>query len=134
MLAVEEAEQVLRRTGADGRMIGRAAHGRPWIFREIEHYLANGTRLAPPTVEEIGGILLEQVAGLYDLYGDEQGTRVARKHVGWTVASLPRGDELRREVNRIESAPAQLAALRGYFERLAAAANDGHASRERLAA
>jgi len=130
----EEAEQVLRRTDADGLMIGRAAHGRPWIFREIEHYLVHGTRLAPPTVEEIGGVLLEHLTGIYDLYGDEQGARVARKHIGWTVANLPRGEEFRREANRIETAPAQLAAVRGYFERLGAAANDVHASGEKAAA
>ena len=130
----EEAEQVLRRTGADGVMIGRAAHGRPWIFLEIEHFLVHGTRLAPPTVEEIGGVLHEHLVGLYDLYGDEQGTRVARKHIGWTVAGLPRGEEFRREANRIETAPAQLAAVRRYFEHLAAAANDASARRERIAA
>ena len=130
----EEARQVLRRTGADGLMIGRAAHGRPWIFREIEHYLANGVRLAPPTVEEIGAVLLEHLAGLYALYGDEQGTRVARKHIGWTVSGLPLGEQFRREANRIETAQAQLAAVRGYFERLAAAANDARVAGQRLAA
>ena len=130
----EEAEQVLRRTGADGLMIGRAAHGRPWIFREIEHYLVHGTHLAPPTVEEVGSVLHEHLLGLYDLYGDEQGTRVARKHIGWTVTGLPRGDDFRREANRIETAPAQLAAVRRYFEHLAAAANDASARRERIAA
>jgi tRNA-dihydrouridine synthase B len=130
----EEAQQALRRTGADGLMIGRAAHGRPWIFREIEHYLAHGVRLAPPTVEEMGGVLLEHLAGLYALYGDEQGTRVARKHIGWTVSGLPLGEQFRREANRIETAQAQLAAVRGYFERLAAAANDARVAGERLAA
>jgi len=130
----EEARQVLRLTGADGLMIGRAAHGRPWIFREIEHYLVNGFRLAPPKVEEIGAVLLEHLAGLYALYGDEQGTRVARKHIGWTVSSLPLGEHFRRDANRIETAQAQLAAVRGYFERLAAAANDARDAGERLAA
>ena len=130
----EEAAQVLRVTGADGLMIGRAAHGRPWIFREIEHYLRNGSCLAPPTAEEIGAVLLEHMAGLYALYGHEHGCRVARKHIGWTVSSLPRGEEIRREANRLETASAQLAALRGYFDRLAAAANDGRAAEERIAA
>ena len=79
-------------------------------------------------------MLHEHLLGLYDLYGDEQGTRVARKHIGWTVTGLPRGDDFRREANRIETAPAQLAAVRSYFERLAAAANDDQACRERIAA
>jgi tRNA-dihydrouridine synthase B len=130
----EQAREVLRRTGADGLMIGRAAHGRPWIFREIEHYLATGTRLAPPTVEEVGAVLLEHVAGIHALYGEEQGTRVARKHIGWTVCDLPLGEQFRCEANRIETAPAQLGAVRGYFERLAAAANDARIAGERLAA
>ena len=130
----EQAREVLRRTGADGLMIGRAAHGRPWIFREIEHYLATGARLAPPTVEQIGAVLLEHLAGIHALYGDAQGVRVARKHIGWTVSNLPLGEQLRREANRIEAAPAQLDAVRGYFERLAAAANDARVFGERLAA
>jgi tRNA-dihydrouridine synthase B len=130
----EQAREVLRRTGADGLMIGRAAHGRPWIFREIAHYLATGTRLAPPTVEEIGAVLLEHLAGIHALYGNEQGVRVARKHIGWTVCALPLGEQFRREANRIEAAPTQLDAVRGYFERLAAAANDARIVGERLAA
>jgi tRNA-dihydrouridine synthase B len=130
----EQARDVLRRTGADGLMIGRAAHGRPWIFREIEHYLATGTRLAPPTVDEIGAVLLEHLAGIYALYGEEQGVRVARKHIGWTVSSLPLGEQFRREANRIETARAQLDAVRGYFERIAAAANDARIAGDRLAA
>jgi tRNA-dihydrouridine synthase B len=130
----EQARDVLQRTGADGVMIGRAAHGRPWIFREIEHFLACGERAAPPAVEEIGRVLLEHLAGLYALYGDEQGCRVARKHIGWTVSGLPRGEEFRREANRIETAQAQLDAVRAYFERLAEAANDGRDAARRLAA
>ena len=130
----EKAALVLQRTGADGLMIGRAAHGRPWIFREIEHYLRTGSCLASPAAEEIGAVLLEHMAGLYALYGHEHGCRVARKHIGWTVSSLPRGEEIRREANRLETASAQLAALRGYFDRLAAAANDGQAAEERIAA
>jgi tRNA-dihydrouridine synthase B len=130
----EQAREVLRRTGADGLMIGRAAHGRPWIFREIEHYLATGTRLAPPTVEEVGAVLLEHLAGIHALYGEEQGVRVARKHIGWTVSALPLGEQFRREANRIETAPAQLDAVRGYFARLADAANDARIAGQRLAA
>ena len=130
----EQARQVLRRTGADGLMIGRAAHGRPWIFREIEHYLATGTYLAPPSAEWIGTVLLEHLEGIHALYGEQQGVRVARKHIGWTVSALPHGEKFRHEANRIETSRAQLDAVRSYFERLAEAANDARIAGDRLAA
>ena len=116
----EQAKQVLERTGADGIMIGRAAQGRPWLFREITHYLATGERLAAPTPREMAEVLVEHLDGLYDLYGDEQGTRVARKHIGWTVRELPGGESLRSAVNGMTAAQAQRAAVNDYFERLAA--------------
>jgi len=119
----EDARQVLARTAADGVMIGRAAQGRPWLFREIEHYLATGERLAPPGFDEIGTVLREHLEGLYALYGEEHGVRVARKHIGWTTRELPRGEAFRRFANGIESARAQLAAVEGYFARLAAASH-----------
>ena len=116
----EQAKRVLERTGTDGVMIGRAAQGRPWLFREIAHYLQSGERLAPPTPREMAEVLVEHLDGLYDLYGDEQGTRVARKHIGWTVRELPGGESLRSAVNGITAAQAQRAAVNDYFERLAA--------------
>src|SRR5437868_9040905 len=116
----EQAKAVLNRTGADGVMIGRAAQGRPWLFREITHYLATGERLAPPAPREIAAVLVEHLDGLYDLYGDEQGTRVARKHIGWTVRELPGGESLRSRVNGMTAAQAQRAAVNDYFERLVA--------------
>ena len=116
----EQAKRVLRRTGADGIMIGRAAQGRPWIFRHITHYLATGELLPSPRPREIGEALVEHLDGLYDLYGDEQGTRVARKHIGWTVRELPGGESLRERVNGMTVAQAQRAAVNDYFERLAA--------------
>ena len=116
----EEAKRVLALTGADGIMIGRAAQGRPWLFREITHYLDTGERLAPPTPREMAAVLVEHLDGLYDLYGDEQGTRVARKHIGWTVRELPGGEGLRSTVNGMTAAQAQRAAVNDYFERLAA--------------
>jgi tRNA-dihydrouridine synthase B len=116
----EQAQRVLERTGADGIMIGRAAQGRPWLFREIAHYLATGEHLAAPTPREMAEVLVEHLDGLYDLYGDEQGTRVARKHIGWTVRELPGGEGLRSAVNGITEAQAQRAAVNDYFERLAA--------------
>jgi len=116
----EQAKSVLERTGADGIMIGRAAQGRPWLFREIKHYLATGERLSPPGARERAAVLVEHLDGLYDLYGDEHGARVARKHIGWAVRELPGGEGLRNAVNALRVADAQRAAVNDYFERLAA--------------
>ena len=116
----EAAKRVLEATGADAIMIGRAAQGRPWLFREIAHYLATGERLAPAAPREIGEVLAEHLDGLYSLYGAEHGARVARKHIGWTVRALPGGEEFRSSVNRLHAAHAQRAAVNDYFERLAA--------------
>ena len=116
----EDAQRVLQATGADGVMVGRAAQGRPWLFREIAHYLATGERLAPPPAREIGAVLVEHLDGLYSLYGAEHGARVARKHIGWTVRALPGGEALRSSVNRLQAADTQRAAVNDFFERLAA--------------
>jgi tRNA-dihydrouridine synthase B len=116
----EEAKQVLETTGADGIMIGRAAQGRPWLFRQIAHYLATGEKLAQPGFSERRNVLLEHLEGLYDLYGEEQGARVARKHIGWTVRGLPGGEAFRAEVVRIDAASEQHSAVNDYFARLAA--------------
>ena len=116
----QDARRVLELTGADGVMIGRAAQGRPWLFRAIAHYLATGEEVTPPPAREIGRLLVEHLDGLYDLYGYEQGARVARKHIGWTVRDLPGGERLRSTVNVIVIAEAQRAAVNDYFERLAA--------------
>jgi tRNA-dihydrouridine synthase B len=116
----QDAKRVLQLTGADGIMVGRAAQGRPWLFREIAHFLATGEHLAPPPAAEVGAVLIEQLEGLYALYGCEQGARVARKHIGWTVRELPGGEALRCAVNKLDAAEAQRAAVNDYFERLAA--------------
>jgi tRNA-dihydrouridine synthase B len=116
----EDAKRVLEATGADGVMVGRAAQGRPWLFREIAHYLATGERLAPPPTHEIGAVLVEHLDGLYSLYGADHGARVARKHIGWTVRALPGGEALRSSVNRLQAADTQRAAVNDFFERLAA--------------
>jgi tRNA-dihydrouridine synthase B len=118
--SAEDARRVLEMTGADGIMIGRAAQGRPWLFRSIARYLESGERLAAPQAPEIGALLAEHLAGLYDLYGAEQGVRVARKHIGWTVRELPGGEDFRRQVVRIEHADAQYCAVNDYFAKLAA--------------
>ncbi len=115
-----EARAVLERTGADGLMIGRAAFGRPWIFREIEHFLATGAVLAPPAPAEIEAVVREHLEGLYALHGEEQGLRVARKHLGWYARRLPGGEVFRQCVVRLEAVAQQRAAVNDYFGRLAA--------------
>ena len=115
----QDARNVILYTGVDGVMIGRAAQGRPWIFREIAHFLTTGTTLAPPLVEEIRCVLSEHLQALHEFYGAEQGVRVARKHIGWYVRGLPKGEIFRREMNRIENADAQLRAVSNYFYQLA---------------
>jgi tRNA-dihydrouridine synthase B len=136
--SAEDAKHVLAVTGADGIMIGRAAQGRPWLFREIAHYLATGERLDPPSPREMSETLREQLEGLYDLYGAEHGARIARKHIGWTVRDLPGGEEFRRATNAMVDAETQLRAVCDYFELLAAqgAGSDrsGTHFEERLAA
>jgi len=119
----EEAKRVLELTGADGIMIGRAAQGRPWLFREIAGFLERGERAAPPTPAEMSAVLAEQLLGLYDLYGAEHGARIARKHIGWTVRELPGGEQFRRAANLIVDADAQLRAVAEFFGALAA--NEG---------
>jgi tRNA-dihydrouridine synthase B len=114
----EQARRVLDVTGADGLMLGRAAHGRPWIFRELEHFLATGERLAAPLPSEMRAVALEHLQGLYSLYGEELGVRIARKHIGWYTRGLPGGEAFRREANAIATAPAQLAAVARFFDGL----------------
>ena len=111
----QKARQVLDATGADGLLIGRAAQGRPWIFREIDHYLATGTQLPAPSLLEVEGILLEHLAALHTFYGDVMGVRIARKHVGWYLATLPGAREFRAQFNRLESTDAQCANVRQFF-------------------
>lgn len=110
-----KAQQVLDATGADALLIGRAAQGRPWIFREIAHFLATGKELPAPTLYEVERILLEHLAALHAFYGDLMGVRIARKHVGWYLATLPGAREFRAEFNRLESTDAQYTAVRQFF-------------------
>jgi len=114
----EKARDVLAYTGADAIMIGRAAQGRPWIFREIAHFLATGTHLAPPLVAEVRRLLLEHLEDHYALYGEFTGVRSARKHIGWYVHGLPGGDDFRRRMNVLEDSAAQLAAVAAFFDEL----------------
>ena len=115
----EKAKTVLDQTGADGVMIGRAAQGRPWIFREIEHYLATGEKLPPPAVAEIQTILLEHLEDLYGFYGTETGVRVARKHISWYTKGLAGSAAFRHQMNRLDSVAEQRAVVDDFFRALA---------------
>ena len=113
------ARHVLQHTGADAIMIGRAAQGRPWIFREVAHYLAHGTLLPPPTVREVQGWLTAHLHDHYALYGERTGVRSARKHIGWAVKALPGGDAFRARMNLIEDCRSQVDAVGDFFDALA---------------
>ena len=111
----QKAKAVLDATGADALLIGRAAQGRPWIFREIEHYLRTGETLPAPSLLEVERILLEHLAALHAFYGELMGVRIARKHVGWYLATLPGAREFRAQFNRLDSTDAQCAHVRAFF-------------------
>ena len=115
-----KARQVLEYTKCDGLLIGRAAQGRPWIFREIAHYLATGRELAPPTTDEVCDVLCGHLEHLYSFYGEIQGVRIARKHLGWYAKDRPENSTFRAVVNRAETAAEQLRLTRAYFAALAA--------------
>ncbi|MET1163237.1 MAG: tRNA dihydrouridine synthase DusB [Pseudoxanthomonas sp.] len=115
-----KAAFVLQATGADALLIGRAAQGRPWIFREVAHYLATGEELPPPTLDEVREILLGHLHALHDFYGEHQGVRIARKHLGWYAKDRPENAAFRAVVNRAESAEAQLRLTSDYFDALIA--------------
>ena len=116
----EKAQGVLAATGADAVMVGRAAQGRPWIFREIGHFLATGEHLAPPLVAEVRRLLLEHLQDHYGLYGDASGVRSARKHIAWYVRALPGGEDFRQHINTIEDCATQWQAVADYFDALGA--------------
>jgi tRNA-dihydrouridine synthase B len=117
----EKAKAVLAYTQADAVMVGRAAQGRPWIFREITHYLQTGEHLAPPLVAEVRRALLAHLLEHYALYGEFTGVRSARKHIGWYVRSLPGGEAFRQRMNEIDDATQQHQAVAAYFDELATA-------------
>jgi tRNA-dihydrouridine synthase B len=114
-----EARSVLAHTGADALMIGRAAQGRPWIFREIRHFLDHGAELPPPTVAEARALILEHLEDHYGLYGAEVGVRVARKHLGWYAKGLCGGERLRQAGNVAQTTAAQQDAVNRFFDYLA---------------
>ncbi|WP_255360913.1 tRNA dihydrouridine synthase DusB [Duganella sp. Leaf61] len=112
----EKAKFVLDYTGADAVMVGRAAQGRPWIFREIDHFLQTGTHLPAPYVAEVRALMDEHLRAHYGFYGDYLGVRTARKHIGWYVRDLPGGEAFRQRMNLLECTEAQLEAVDQFFE------------------
>ncbi len=116
--APDKAAHVLRHTGADGLMIGRAAQGNPWIFREIGHFLATGERLAAPTGAEVRDTLVGHLENLYAFYGEARGVRVARKHIGWYTKGkgFVGGAAFRHAVNQVETSAEQLAMVRAFLD------------------
>jgi tRNA-dihydrouridine synthase B len=119
----EKARAVLAYTGADAVMIGRAAQGRPWIFREIAHFLATGTHLAPPLVVEVRRLLLDHLHDHYALYGEFTGVRSARKHIGWYVRHLPDAVAFRDRMNLLTDSASQSQAVADFFDVLAASSD-----------
>jgi tRNA-dihydrouridine synthase B len=115
----EKARDVLSFTGADAIMVGRAAQGKPWIFREIAHFMATGSHLAPPLVAEVNRLLCDHLLDHYDLYGEFAGVRTARKHIGWYVRALPNGEVFRDQMNALETCESQHAAVAQFFDELA---------------
>ena len=115
----EKARDVLAYTGADAVMIGRAAQGRPWIFREVDHFLKTGTHRPPPTFGELRDCLLEHLEDHYQFYGEYTGVRSARKHVGWYLGKLPLSAPLIQRINQSDQSQEQLAALASWFDEFA---------------
>jgi tRNA-dihydrouridine synthase B len=116
--SAKKAEQVLDYTGADAIMVGRGAQGRPWIFREINHYLETGQELPEPSMEEVRSILLGHVEELHKFYGDFMGVRIARKHVSWYMQVHDQEKTFRSKFNGLESTAEQFEALTRYFDNL----------------
>ena len=115
----EKARDVMALTGADAVMIGRAAQGKPWIFREIAHFMSTGSHLAAPLVVEVKRLLCDHLLDHYDLYGEFAGVRTARKHIGWYVRSIPGSEKFRDHMNTLENCESQYSAVAQFFDALA---------------
>jgi len=116
----QKAKFVLDSTGADAIMIGRAAQGNPWIFREVVHYLKTGTEMDKPSLDEVRSTLLEHLHNLYDFYGEYSGVRVARKHISWYSKGHRHGGAFRQAVNQVESSAEQIRMIEAFFDALSA--------------
>ena len=116
----EKAKFILDTTGADAIMIGRAAQGNPWVFREVNHYLETGTIMEKPSLEEVRSTLLEHLHNLYDFYGEYSGVRVARKHISWYSKGQRHGGSFRQAVNLVESSAEQIKMIEEFFDDLSA--------------
>ncbi|AOA58496.2 tRNA dihydrouridine synthase DusB [Acinetobacter larvae] len=114
----EKAQYVMDYTGADAIMIGRAAQGRPWIFREIAHFLRTGQHLAAPEILEVKQVLIEHLSELYQFYGEYSGCRIARKHIAWYTKGLYASNEFRQNMYQVESTATQAAVVEAYFDQL----------------
>lgn len=130
----EKAKYVLEVTGADAIMVGRAAQGRPWIFREIEHFLKTGEHLPPPLVSEVSQLMQKHLLEHYAFYGEFMGVRTARKHIGWYVQDLQDGEAFRKEMNLLTTCEEQLAAVKMFFDSRSSERLQYRPSEEKLAA
>lgn len=117
IVSPQKAKQVLEITGADAIMIGRAAQGRPWIFREINHYLATGEILASPSTEEVSNLMQQHLQNLYSFYGEYMGVRIARKHIGWYLKQQTEAKVFRERINQVEDAQQQLSEIINFFQK-----------------
>jgi tRNA-dihydrouridine synthase B len=112
----QKAREVLAATGADAIMIGRAAQGRPWLFREIEHFLQTGELLPPPRIDEIQQVMNEHLEDHYAFYGEFTGVRTARKHIGWYTRGLSGANVFRHRMNTLDTTREQLLAVNEFFD------------------
>lgn len=113
----QKAQAVLAQTGADGIMIGRGAQGQPWLFRDVNHFAGHGCLPEPLSVAQCAETVLRHIGAVHEFYGERDGVRIARKHIGWYIAELPGGEAARREINRIESSAEQYDILAAFLEK-----------------
>lgn len=113
----QKAAEVLRQTGADGIMVGRGAQGQPWLFRDLKHFAEHGRLPEPLSIRECSETVLRHIGDMHRFYGERDGVRIARKHIGWYIAALPEGETVRRDINRMESAAEQYDALAAFLEK-----------------
>ena len=111
----EKAKKVLAITNADAIMIGRAAQGRPWLFRQIEHYLAFNKKLENPQIAEVSAIMLGHLDALYSIYGNNNGVRIARKHIGWYLDNFPEATQFKNKIFSVTESSIQFNMLKNYL-------------------